>query len=106
MLHRASIWKHEEIKKAYFNQTQEILFVQKRKKVLHPKPIAPIPLRKQGTGHREQDIPGLRDAFEELQQKIIANYKNIDYKFIERQYTERLPLDGEECLRNLTLNCK
>jgi len=105
MLHRASIWKNEEVKKAYFNQTQQILFIEKQKP-FKKEPIAPLALRSRGTGHREQDIPGLEAAFKELQTKIISSYAELSYSYVGYQTTSGLPLDGNACLKNLTLNCK
>jgi len=103
MLHRASVWKDESVKKAYFNQTREVLFVEAPESV--PSSPFPVPtLRKRGTGQREADLPGVSDGLATLEEVVKSQFENHNYVTAGRQNTSDFPLDGMKCLRNFS-NC-
>lgn len=97
MLHRASVWPDPVAKAAYFNQTNPIyLLSPPRAQAASPLPL--LPLRPRGTGHREQDVPGLLDALSSLRASVIARFVVLGGTLKAEDKTHSRALNGRDCI--------
>ena len=109
MLHRASIWKDEDERNAYFNQNRKILFITPPPTTsINPIPL--LPLRKPGTGTSEISMPKIASDLQLLREAIIKRFtSNGQHKNVPPGFNngtlKSLGLDGFKCLRE-GLNCR
>ena len=97
MLHRASVWSDPVEKAAYFNRTSNIYLLRPpRAQAASPLPL--LPLRPRGTGHQEQDVPGLLDALSSLRASVIARFVALGGALKGEESTRAHPLNGRDCI--------
>ena len=99
MLHRASVWKSEADKAAYFHQPPRKIYYLQAPSHKKAAPLAPIALRRRGTGHAEQAINGVLDGVAQLNEGLVAVLAELPAYLVNTSTMTNYPLDGFQCLK-------